>query len=110
MTHASMNGDAAPVATARSSFLASLRAKLDSPAAPLMLGGLALLMSLPSLGFGLQMDDHMHAQSFRLGDRAFEMLQMPESFLREHIQDGGFAWWTSPDLTIRFLRPLASLT
>lgn len=110
MTQASSNEHSAPAATTSNSLLASLRAKLETPSAPLVLGGLALIMSLPSLGFGLMTDDHMHADSFGKGLGPLEMLQLPAAEFQRMLQSGEFTWWTSPDLTIRFLRPLSSVT
>jgi hypothetical protein len=109
MTNITQNDDARSAAP-RATALAYARSKLDSPAAPLWLGALAFLMSLPSLSFGLQGDDHVHARSLLHGLEPLQMLQLPPDAFATMVQDGQFAWWTSPQLSVRFLRPLASLT
>jgi hypothetical protein len=70
----------------------------------------AALLCAPSLGNGLQADDHAlrlkvqreHAHPLRL------FYLGPESIARGRA-NGALAWWTSPEIGGEFLRPLASL-
>ena len=97
-----------PGATAKAVLRA--RALLESPAAPLALGLLALGMSLPSLRLGLQLDDRAILRLFGEGRGVLEVLHESAQSIAREKQLGVFPWWTGPGFSIHFLRPLASLS
>jgi hypothetical protein len=72
---------------------------------PARVAALALLLALPSLGLGLQTDDHLMVERFVRGGGS------PWLFEANLAPDGprGGAWWNG-DVSIRFLRPLAVLS
>lgn len=86
------------------------RTLLHSPAAPLALASLALLLSLPALGLGFQLDDRTYLRLFASGRSPFELLHESGSTLANLRQQGVFAWWSGGDFSIHFLRPGAALT
>jgi hypothetical protein len=77
---------------------------------------LALALALPSLGVGLLFDDHLHALSATADESGrppvlFDLYD----FTPEWGTDGQWRglphpqWWTSPEFSLRFFRPLSSL-
>lgn len=69
---------------------------------------LALLLSAPALGQPLQMDDWILKSLVMEGAGIFEVFHLHPATtdrLRELLP-----WWVSPQLEIRFLRPLTTLT
>lgn len=81
---------------------------------------LAVLLSLPSLRFGLVADDYWH-RAFLKHDTTWVPVQPGKLWLfsfadgnpagAQTILEAGFApWWFSPELRIAFFRPIASLT
>lgn len=76
--------------------------------------GLGLLLALPALGVGLVNDDFVH----RVGlEGAFEFYRPSPLRLYEFAggtmevealkDQGSLAWWSSPELVLRFFRPLS---
>ncbi len=84
-------------------------------AALIILVGLAL--QLPSLGSGFFTDDYSHQlvldgvfQNSTLRPWSlYDFGSFPQPGERTH-EVGGVPWWTSPDWSVRFFRPLTSLT
>jgi hypothetical protein len=86
------------------------RALLHSPRAPHALGLLAFVMSLPSLGLGFQLDDRTYLRLFAHGRSPAELLHEAPTQLAQEKALGVFAWWSGPNFTIHFLRPLSSFS
>jgi hypothetical protein len=84
------------------------RALLHSPNAPIALALLAFAISLPSVGLGLQLDDRTYLRLFASGRSPLELLHETSDSLAHERQLGVFAWWSSADFTIHFLRPLTA--
>lgn len=89
---------------------------LSHPRWPIVLGGLAILLTLPSLWTGFILDDYLHrAVLLRLPGFDIDPLQM-FSFVNGDPDRAGeprlFAlpWWAAEDLKLSFWRPAASLT
>ncbi len=92
----------------------SLKRWLDFPRA-LWLGlAAALVLALPTLGMGFNLDDHIHLLILEgrwpLGS-PFDLFRFaggsPEG-MRRIVQEGPYPWWTLPELKIAFWRPLSS--
>jgi hypothetical protein len=81
------------------------RALLHSPNAPMALALLAFLISLPSIALGLQLDDRTYLRLFASGRGPLELLHETSESLAHEKQLGVFAWWSSPDFAVHFLRP-----
>jgi hypothetical protein len=93
---------------------------LEHPRLPWLAAGLAALLCLPALGSGLFSDDYVHRAVIR-GAGPFPAAAQP---LRElftfvhpraaHLEAwrelGIFPWWTDPELSIAFFRPVAAAT
>jgi hypothetical protein len=86
------------------------RALLYSPNAPIALALLAFLISVPSIGLGLQLDDRTYLRLFASGRSPLELLHENAPVLAHEKQLGVFAWWSSPSFTIHFLRPATALS
>jgi hypothetical protein len=71
---------------------------------------LAALLCAPSLGNGLQADDH--ALRFKVlaeGGRPLHLFHLSPEAVARGRTTGAFVWWASPELGGGFMRPLASL-
>ena len=81
---------------------------------PLVAAGLAVLLTAPSLGAGLELDDYIHRAFLLDVNRSpldiFGFLYGDEQYARTLIRDGLVPWWTLENVRIAFFRPLASLT
>ncbi len=88
----------------------SARVLLHSSNAPLFLAGLALVMTLPSLGLGLQLDDRTYLRLFAEGRGPLDLLHEDAPALAHAKQLGVFAWWSGTDFTIHFLRPITAFS
>lgn len=84
------------------------RALLYSPNAPIALALLAFLISLPSVGLGLQLDDRTYLRLFASGRSPLELLHETAQSLAHEKRLGVFAWWSSDNFTIHFLRPMTA--
>lgn len=77
----------------------------------------ALMLTLPALGFGLFADDYMHVAAFEgalpRGVPLWDLFDFapgdPAVLKPTAIDRGPFPWWTLPDLKLSFFRPLSSL-
>ncbi len=94
-----------------------LEAWLASPRLPLHLALVAVVLCLPALGSGWQLDDYFHRVVLR-GDvesghsplELFSVMRHGPEILREYIDLGLFPWWTSEDLRLAFFRYLSAAT
>src|SRR5262245_16852463 len=68
------------------------------------------LASLPGLAIGLNTDDHLHRLNVLAGIDVWSMFHIAGEQVPRARGLGTLAWWTSPDLSVIFFRPLASLT
>jgi hypothetical protein len=97
--------------------LEKVRSGLAHPKFPLLLGAFAFLSHAPSLGAGYLVDDHTHrffaqGQNIPGGPRGpWDLYRFADggAGVREAIDSGLHPWWTSPQLKLAFLRPIASL-
>ncbi|MCP4201432.1 MAG: HDOD domain-containing protein, partial [bacterium] len=95
----------------------ALRARLCSRRLPPALAITAVVLTLPALGIGWQMDDHFQRLVMLergAGDlspmAAFSVLD-GDTELNRHYRDLGYLpWWTPDDFRLAFLRPLAIAT
>lgn len=82
---------------------------------------LAVVLTLPSLWLGWQTDDHFHRAALtdefeRLADARrspAEMFTFIKDGLTDHpvaIDRGDMPWWSPPDLTLAFFRPVTGFT
>lgn len=86
----------------------------------LVVAGLAVLLTLPSLGAGLLFDDLHYKLLMQYSNSVITLLRSPLDMFRlidgdpEHnarlIDYGFLPWWTDPAVKGAFWRPLASLT
>ncbi len=87
---------------------------------PLLLAALALLLVLPSLWTGFQLDDIVH-RYFLLGNpdvqgnrlsplQLFSFLDGDSVRTHERMDIGLLPWWTVPGLRLNFWRPLTGMT
>jgi len=83
--------------------------RLAGERGPLLLALLAVLISLPALRLGFQADDHILAMQLERGQPPWSLFHMGEANLAEGRQVGAMAWWSSPQVGGRFLRPVSSL-
>jgi hypothetical protein len=77
------------------------------------LGALALLVHLPALAAPYVLDDHVQAAmvdgTFPVHRSPFDLYDFVDDGDRRVLLDRGIIpWWTHPQLTVRFLRPLSS--
>jgi hypothetical protein len=87
---------------------------------PLIAGLLAIVLTLPSLGFGLLADDWMHRAKLerhpaltRLQDPIDELFVFFDGSHAEYVEGaelGALPWWTAEGLKASFWRPLAART
>jgi hypothetical protein len=93
------------------SVVAGVHARVRSDNSVWLVAGIALLLTLPSLRIGLQTDDHVAnaAVAARLNQNPFTAFGM-EPHPGFDRSSGYLAWWSSPQLRIQFMRPLAALS
>lgn len=89
---------------------AAYGALVESPRAPLILAAVAFGLSLPSLALGLQLDDRNYLRLLAAGRTPFALLQESPSAVAALKAEGAFAWWSGPNLSIHFVRPVSALT
>jgi hypothetical protein len=104
---ATVSGLAAPAVA--ESWRFRLDAWLRSERLPVWLAALSLLISSPSLGLDWQGDDALLLRAVQRGTPAWALGTVAPQDLAHARQIGALAWWSSSELTIRFLRPLACL-
>jgi hypothetical protein len=100
--------------------LEKLRRLLASPRAPLFAALVAALLTAPTIGSGLLMDDLTHRASFSpelrapggpRGDWDIFNFQGPDrGYLRHTMDKGLWPWWVAPDYRLAFFRPISSLS
>ena len=94
-----------------------LAAWLAGPRLPLHLALVAVVLCLPALGGGWQLDDYFHRVVLR-GDvetghsplELFSVMRHGPEILHEYIDLGLFPWWTSENLRLAFFRYLSAAT
>lgn len=97
-----------------------LKSWLSAPRAPWAIVLVAVLVALPSLGYGLAADDHFHKLTLTR-DPAWRMLSEPwydlftfydgDPARTMRITDVGLSpWWTDPNVTLAFFRPVSAAT
>jgi hypothetical protein len=100
--------------------LPTCRALLTHRRLPIVAAILAMLLTLPSLGAGLIVDDYFHKLVLQGHADRLQMSRAPLDLFRffdgnpEHsrklIDLGFFPWWASDDVKLSYWRPLTSLT
>ena len=93
-----------------SPLLRRLLGRLQSPRGAWIVVAIAFALSLPAIGSGLSTDDHIAIRKTQQGVRAWSLFALDSGEVAKGIVDGTFAWWTSPNLHIRFFRPLATVS
>lgn len=89
---------------------ARLQNALTTRRGPLYLAIVVLLFSLPALGLGLQTDDYFLARDVACEGIVWTQWNSSSSTIKLAREIGLFAWWTNPEITVSFFRPLTSLT
>jgi len=84
--------------------------RLTSTRGGLMLGLVALVLTLPALGLGLMTDDRAFAEKFQRGDGPMVVYSITQEEIALGKERGMYPWWTSPELRLQFLRPLSALS
>ena len=82
---------------------------LQTERAPLVLAAVALLMSLPSLALGFQLDDRTYMRLLAAGRSPLDLLHETATAIAHEKYVGVFAWWSGEEFTIHFFRPLTAL-
>lgn len=84
---------------------------------PAGLGALAILLTLPALGVGLQFDDHLLYRGLSSTPelptalaRAFVFMDGNPAHTQAQMDAGFFPWWALPEGRVAFFRPLSALT
>lgn len=90
--------------------LARAASWLESPRIAFRCAVIALLLSAPSLGSGLQTDDHLIVGRLERGLPLFQSFRITPQDFAEGQQFGNFPWWSGPNVRIAFLRPLSELS
>lgn len=84
---------------------------LSSPGAPWIAGGVALLLSLPSLAGGFAADDHAMMLAFARGATAWDVFDISiYGTVDQWRETGLMGWWAAEDLRIAFFRPISSVS
>lgn len=74
----------------------------------------ALAVYLPTVGTGFVLDDHVHRFALlgmpgpSSGLNLFDFTPARPEELAKYIESGPYPWWTSPEIKVRFFRPLSS--
>jgi hypothetical protein len=97
-----------------------LRRHLERPNIARWAAAFAVLLSLPAIATGLQIDDLFHRSTLEgtppYGTFAKSPLQLFTFFdgnaerTNAMIREGVFAWWTGPNIRLAFMRPLSAAT
>ena len=99
-----------PSSSARSPWYQTALTELYSPRGLWWITGLAFLLAAGSFGVGLSTDDHVARANAQQGFvnplTAFGFRPQPGL----DRSSGYLAWWSSPELSVKFLRPLSVLT
>jgi hypothetical protein len=85
-------------------------ALVQSRSGGLILAGVALLLCAPALRLGIFTDDHVLRSKSQLGWDWFSLFEITRAQAAHTRGLGILAWWSSPELTVNFLRPLSALT
>lgn len=82
--------------------------RVQSPRGGWTLAAIAFALSLPALAAGFSTDDHIVAHTTQQGNKNWSLFAIAHADVVRGILDGTLAWWTSPNLQLQFLRPLAT--
>jgi hypothetical protein len=85
-------------------------ALLQTRAGGWTLAAIAFLLCLPALNLGFLTDDHLHRAHAQLGFDPFGQFEISTARAMQQRSLGRFAWWTSAELSVKFLRPLSAAT
>jgi hypothetical protein len=85
-------------------------ALLAAPSLPTLLVGVSFVLTLRSLGMGLQGDDHTLQYGAQHGPNPLSVFQLEGQEVIDGMQAGRFPWWTNPNFSMRFFRPVPLLT
>jgi hypothetical protein len=95
---------------ANRSWRSLLLKRVQSPRGAWITAAVACALALPSLTLGLTTDDRLNVYRVQRGSGPFTMFELATERLEQSQQMGALSWWTNPQLSIDFLRPLSSLT
>ncbi len=95
--------------------LSALLQRLAGPGAPWAFAGLAMLLCLPALWLGLQLDDYSQRLTLLEGERwgvqplqLFAFFDGSTSRLAQYREAGVLPWWAPAGLKVSFCRPLSA--
>ncbi len=90
-----------------------IRVWLSSPALPIVSAGLVMLLTLPALWTGFQLDDLAmrmalleHPEAMAAPGEAFSFIKGDPEINRQFMDLGVMPWWAVEDLRFVFLRPV----
>src|ERR1700712_2120917 len=91
--------------------LRQLLERVQTPRGVWVVVAMAFALTLPALATGRSTDDHIFAYKAEHGQLSvWSPFALAKGELAKGSADGRFAWWTSPNLHAKFLRPLATLS
>lgn len=72
---------------------------------------LAAMLALPGMRYGLTTDDEIFLQAVRSqAANPLLLFTSQRAVVEDALQQGWFSWWTTPQLSMHFFRPLSSLS
>jgi len=90
-----------------------IRVWLSSPALPIVSAGFVMLLTLPALWTGFQLDDLAmrmalleHPEAMAAPGEAFSFIKGDPEINRQFMDLGVMPWWSAEDLRFVFLRPI----
>jgi hypothetical protein len=75
-----------------------------------VVAALALALTLPATAIGFSTDDYIHSHSVRERLDRLNLFEIVGDDVTWARNNGVLVWWSSPELHVKFLRPLAALT
>ncbi|HET6332263.1 MAG TPA: hypothetical protein VFG30_03585 [Polyangiales bacterium] len=105
-----LSNDLQPGAAAKRGIRDRVLALLQTRAGGLIVAVVAFLLCAPALRTGFQTDDHVHRTNAQLGFDPVAMFEISPARATSLRSLGQLAWWSSPELSVKFLRPLAAVT
>jgi hypothetical protein len=83
---------------------------LQGPRGGWLVAGMGLALCLPALSLGFMTDDHLHRSLGQTSTDPLSLFKLSSTQAAYLRSIGELAWWSSPQLSIHFLRPLSTLT
>jgi hypothetical protein len=83
---------------------------LQGPHGGWLVAGIALALCSPALSLGFMTDDHLHRELGQTTSDPLSLFKLSATQAAYLRSIGELAWWSSPQLSIHFLRPLSALT